>query len=126
MQIGQSFRHVICLFCNFFLENYQFCRKFGTNANSRGWGNHVISVITTQCIRKSICDSVLTEVHLTLKISQMLNVPTLSSCSPRKKNNIFWWCFSSTFGWQGFNTKSQKLLLSNVISLKSCLYFIYL
>ena len=41
-----------------FLENYRFCRKSGNYTYSRGWvGGHVIYVIMTHCIRKSICDS---------------------------------------------------------------------
>ena len=41
----------------FFLENYLFCRKSGNDVNSKGLGLYIISVIMTQCLRKSICDS---------------------------------------------------------------------
>ena len=40
-----------------FLENYPFPRKSGNNTNSRGWRGHVLWVIMTQCVRKSISDS---------------------------------------------------------------------
>ena len=65
---------------NIFSKIYRFCRKSGNDANNSDRGSHVICVIMTQCVRKSICDSVLTEVHLTFKISRMLSVHALSSC----------------------------------------------
>ena len=40
-----------------FLETYRFCRKSGNYANSRDWGGHALCVIMTQCLRKSIYDS---------------------------------------------------------------------
>ena len=42
---------------NFFLENYGFSQKSGNEANSRGRRGHVLCVIMTHYLRKSICDS---------------------------------------------------------------------
>ena len=54
-----------------FLENLRFCQKSGNDANKwergegwvRGRLGHVLCVITTQCILKSICDSLLNPKH---------------------------------------------------------------
>ena len=32
-------------------------RNSGNDANGRGWGDHLVCVIITHCVRKSICDS---------------------------------------------------------------------
>ena len=39
-------------------ENYPFCWNSGNDANGREWeeGGHLVCVIMTHCIRKSICD----------------------------------------------------------------------
>ena len=40
-----------------FSENYRFRRKSGNDTYSSGWEGHVICVIMTHCVRKSICDT---------------------------------------------------------------------
>ena len=42
---------------NIFLEKYQCWRKSRNESYIRGWGD-VICVIMTNCVRKSICDSI--------------------------------------------------------------------
>ena len=64
-------KDVIYLFCcqghlKHFLENYVFCRKSGNDTCSRRWARgegHVVCVIMTHCVQKSICDSPLISSH---------------------------------------------------------------
>ena len=39
------------------LENFRFCRTSGNEAYDRGCWGHLVCIIMTHCVRKSICDS---------------------------------------------------------------------
>ena len=70
-EIKLFLKDAIYLFCcqghlKQFLENYRFCRKSENDAYSWGCGRrdgHVICVNITHCIRKFICDSLLTYLY---------------------------------------------------------------
>ena len=66
MEIKRFFKHEFYRFCcqgrlKHFLKNYKFCRKSGNYTYNRGCRGHVIYIIMTHYVRKSICDSPLTE-----------------------------------------------------------------
>ena len=58
-----SWKHLI-----FFSKNYRFCRKSGNAASNRGRGNgHVVCVIMSQCVQKSIYHN-----RKVIKVSRMI------------------------------------------------------
>ena len=65
-----------------FLENYVFCQKSGNDTCSRRWARgegHVVCVIMTHCVQKSICDSFLiTLLKLLKKWSLTIMIKTVS------------------------------------------------
>ena len=54
-----------------FLENYRCCQKSGNDGNSRGRRGHSLCVIMIQCVRKSICDSPLSQNYWNMNLDSL-------------------------------------------------------
>ena len=64
-------------------------RNSGNDANGRGWGDHLVCVIITHCVRKSICDSPLRQAEIQIGGSSLECMFYLTALKSSFLNKIF-------------------------------------